>query len=286
MSVFFTVALLAMALPSMAFDMSQSTRCVTIPNQMKVCKDVGYSEMRLPNFLGHTNLEAEVVPRSEDWRPLLQTGCHPQAQVFLCSLIAPVCLDTFIRPCRSLCVAVRDSCAPVLACQGQPWPEALDCDRFPAQEDMCLSPYSKSSHSAKDLPKPACQNCPSVEESPAMKTVLDAFCLHDFAVTAKIHRRRLPLGKPEFEVEGRVEFIRQGPLLPYDTQHLLQQWLLINLQCANILVRPGRSQLYVLTGFVQNDGTLALTRLFPWHKKDINMAVATRKWKHHRCLMD
>lgn len=31
-----------------------------------------------------------------------------------------------------------------------------------------------------DLPKPACQNCPSVEEAPAMKTVLDAFCQHDF----------------------------------------------------------------------------------------------------------
>lgn len=84
-------------------------------------------------------------------------------------------------------------------------------------------------------------------------------------------------------MEGRVEFIRQGPLLPYDTQHLLQQWLLINLQCANALVRPGRSQLYVLTGSVQADGTLALTRVFPWHKKDTNIAVATRKWKHHRC---
>ncbi|XP_042268429.1 sizzled [Thunnus maccoyii] len=281
--VIITVALLAMACPSMAFDMGQSTRCVTIPNKMKVCKDVGYSEMRLPNFLGHSNLEGEVVPRSEDWRPLLQTGCHPQAQAFLCSLIAPVCLDTFIQPCRSLCVAVRDSCAPVLACQGHPWPEALDCDRFPAEEDMCLSPLAKFSHFAKDLPKPACQNCPSVEEAPAMKTVLDAFCQHDFAVTAKLHRRRLPMGEPEFEVEGRVEFIRQGPLLPYDTQHLLQQWLLINLRCANALVRPGRAQLYVLTGSVQPDGTLALTRLFPWHKKDANIAVATRKWKHHRC---
>lgn len=91
------------------------------------------------------------------------------------------------------------------------------------------------------------------------------------------------MGEPEFEVEGRVEFIRQGPLLPYDTQHLIQQWLLINLRCANVLVRPGRSQLYVLTGSVQLDGTLALTRLFPWHKKDAGIAVATRKWKHHRC---
>ena len=94
MAAFFAVAVLALASPLLAFDMGQSTRCVTIPNQMKVCKDVGYSEMRLPNFLGHSNLEGEVVPRSEDWRPLLQTGCHPQAQAFLCSIIAPVCLDT------------------------------------------------------------------------------------------------------------------------------------------------------------------------------------------------
>lgn len=94
MTLFFVAALLAQASPLLAFDMGQSTRCVAIPNQMRVCKDVGYSEMRLPNFLGHSSLEGEVVPRSEDWRPLLQAGCHPQAQAFLCSLIAPVCLDT------------------------------------------------------------------------------------------------------------------------------------------------------------------------------------------------
>ncbi|PWA28464.1 hypothetical protein CCH79_00016344 [Gambusia affinis] len=313
-------ALLAVALfasPLLAFDLGQSTRCVAIPNQMKVCKDVGYSEMRLPNFLGHSNLEGEVVPRSEDWRPLLQTGCHPQAQAFLCSIIAPVCLDTFIQPCRSLCVAVRDSCAPVLACQGHPWPEALNCDRFPAEEDVCLTPLAKFSHFTKDLPKAVCQNCPSVEVAPALKTVMSAFCRHDFgrtpdsfkelkmhfvvfisdpqffpdvniplssaAVTAKLHRLRHPTGEPEFQVEGRVEFIRQGPLLPYDTQHLLRDWLLINLSCASALVRPGRSQLYVLTGSVQPDGNVALVRLFPWHKRDAGIALATRKWKHHRC---
>lgn len=55
----------------------------------------------------------------------------------------------FIQPCRSLCVAVRDSCAPVLACQGHPWPEVLDCDRFPAEEDMCLTPHAKFNHFAK-----------------------------------------------------------------------------------------------------------------------------------------
>ncbi|XP_029952750.1 sizzled [Salarias fasciatus] len=283
MTAFFTLSFVLLASPLLAFDMGQTTRCVAIPAQMTVCKGVGYSEMRLPNFLGHSNLEGEVVPRSEEWRPLLQTGCHPQAQAFFCSLIAPVCLDTFIQPCRSLCVAVRDSCAPVLACQGRPWPEALDCDQFPAEDDMCLSPQSTFKAFTKDLPKPACQNCPSVDGAPTVRTVLNAFCHYDFAVTAHLHRLRLPKGEPEMEIQGRVEFIRQGPLLPYDTQHLLQQWLLINLRCANGLVRPGRSQLYVLTGSVLPDGTLALIRVFPWHKKDANVAVAIRKWKHRRC---
>lgn len=124
---------------------------------------------------------------------------------------------SFIQPCRSLCVAVRDSCAPVLACQGHLWPEALDCDRFPDEEDMCLTPYAKLNHYSKgkklqtcylnvfsstfslkncivftyylnlifnqsDVPKPACQNCPSVEDAPAVKTVLGAFCRHDFGM--------------------------------------------------------------------------------------------------------
>lgn len=48
-------------------------------------------------------------------------------------------------------MAVRDSCAPVLACQGHPWPDALDCDRFPAEEDMCLSPHAKFNHFAKGM---------------------------------------------------------------------------------------------------------------------------------------
>ncbi|XP_036375647.1 sizzled [Megalops cyprinoides] len=281
---FLTLLTLALLTPGLAFDLGQTTRCVPIPPQMSVCQDVGYGEMRLPNFLGHSSLEREVVPRSEDWRPLLQTGCHPQAATFLCSLLAPVCLDTFIQPCRSLCVAVRDSCAPVLACQGRVWPEALDCDRFPAQEDMCLSPIAKHvSHLSKGLPKPACQSCPVVEEFPSLKKVLDALCHSDFAIKVKLLRRRAPLGQPEFEVEGRVEFVRQGPLLPYATRNLLQQWLLINLSCARSLAPPGRAQLYLLTGRVRPDGTLALTRLFPWHKKDAHIALATRKWKQHKC---
>ncbi|KTG05091.1 hypothetical protein cypCar_00028665, partial [Cyprinus carpio] len=255
--------LLSLAAHAGAFDLGQTTRCVPVPPQMSVCQDVPYSEMRLPNLLGHSSLE-EAVPRSDDWRTLLHTGCHPQARAFVCSLVAPVCLDRFIQPCRSMCVAVRESCAPVLACHGHAWPEALDCDRFPAQDNTCLTPLPKHiSAFSKDFPQPVCQSCPSVEEAPSLKTVLDALCLNDFAVKAKISRRRLPSADPELTVEGPVELIQRGPLLPYDTVSLIQRWLLINLRCALPLVRPGRAQLYLITGTMRATGSIQLSSLFP-----------------------
>lgn len=103
------------------------------------------------------------------------------------------------------------------------------------------------------------------------------------AVKAKLLRRRVASAEPELEVEGKVEFIQRGPLLPYDTANLLQQWLLLNLRCAHALVKPGRAQLYLITGTMRSDGTVQLAHLFPWLKKDLHIAAATRKWKHHKC---
>ncbi|XP_048465914.1 secreted frizzled-related protein 2-like [Rhincodon typus] len=126
------------------FDIGISTKCVSVPKEMGLCQDVGYTEMRLPNLMGHTTLR-EVIPKSAEWESLLRTGCHTHSATFLCSLFAPVCLDTFLQPCRSLCVAVRDSCSQVLTCHGQSWPDAFDCDRFPADEDTCLTSISTES---------------------------------------------------------------------------------------------------------------------------------------------
>ena len=78
------------------------------------------------------------------------------------------------------------------------------------------------------------------------------------AVKAKLFRRRVPSADPELEVEGKVEFIERGPLLPYSAAQLLQQWLLLNLRCAHAMVRPGL-------------------------KKDVHIATAARKWKQHKC---
>lgn len=64
-------------------------KCVAIPQEMSICHDVGYIEMRLPNLMGHTNL-AEAVTKSAGWQHLLRTDSHPYARTF----------------CRSLCTHV------------------------------------------------------------------------------------------------------------------------------------------------------------------------------------
>ncbi|KAL4612761.1 secreted frizzled-related protein 5-like [Arapaima gigas] len=48
-------------------------------------RDVGYGEMRLPDFLGYSSLDSQVEPHAERWRALLEMGCHPRAGVFFCS---------------------------------------------------------------------------------------------------------------------------------------------------------------------------------------------------------
>lgn len=116
---------------------TKQPQCVDIPADLRLCHNVGYKKMRLPNLLDHETMP-EVKQQAGSWVPLLAKRCHADTQVFLCSLFAPVCLDRPIYPCRSLCEAVRDSCAPVMETYGFPWPEMLTCDKFPIDNDLCI----------------------------------------------------------------------------------------------------------------------------------------------------
>ncbi|XP_042181327.1 secreted frizzled-related protein 5 isoform X2 [Oncorhynchus tshawytscha] len=116
---------------------TKQPQCVDIPSDLRLCHNVGYKKMRLPNLLDHETMP-EVKQQAGSWVPLLAKRCHADTQVFLCSLFAPVCLDRPIYPCRSLCEAVRDSCAPVMETYGFPWPEMLTCDKFPIDNDLCI----------------------------------------------------------------------------------------------------------------------------------------------------
>ena len=101
----------------------------------------GYTKMRLPNLVEHDTLH-EVTQQSMSWIPLLNIKCHPDTQLFLCSLFSPVCLERPIYPCRSLCQAVRAGCEGRMQAYGFPWPPMLDCDKFPLDNDMCITSQS------------------------------------------------------------------------------------------------------------------------------------------------
>jgi len=114
--------------------------CKPVPNTMSLCSGIGYEEMRLPNLLGHDTAR-EAQQQSASWLPLLGKHCHRDSRRFLCSLFAPVCLPEVpvpVRPCRSLCEAVRDACLPVMSAFGFPWPEMFNCSRFPDGPELCV----------------------------------------------------------------------------------------------------------------------------------------------------
>jgi secreted frizzled-related protein 5 len=117
-------------------------KCVEIPRNLTLCHNIGYTEMRLPNLLEHDSLR-EVTQQASSWVPLTNVNCHPDTQLFLCSLFSPICLDRPIPPCRNLCTAVRDACLSKMLHYGFPWPEMLRCDKFPLENDMCIRPQSE-----------------------------------------------------------------------------------------------------------------------------------------------
>lgn len=127
---------------------AKQPQCVDIPTELRLCYNVGYKKMRLPNLLDHETMP-EVKQQAGSWVPLLAKRCHADTQVFLCSLFAPVCLDRPIYPCRSLCEAVRDSCAPVMETYGFPWPEMLQCEKFPIDNDLCIPMQFAGGHATQ-----------------------------------------------------------------------------------------------------------------------------------------
>ncbi|RWS26415.1 Secreted frizzled-related protein 5-like protein [Leptotrombidium deliense] len=134
---------------------SGSPVCVDIPTNMSLCQGIGYTKMRLPNLLHHDSL-LEVSQQAASWIPLFRLGCHPDTQLFLCSLFTPVCLEHPIPPCRSLCLLVQSSCEATMIKYGYPWPTIVRCDQFPVDNDMCIqAQHSKPQNEAKVAQKVA-----------------------------------------------------------------------------------------------------------------------------------
>ena len=103
------------------------------------CKHMFYNETQLPNTLSHKTQE-EVQTRLRLFTPLIEAGCSPVLESFLCLLYLPKCsLDGNItRPCQSLCEAAKKSCKQKMQEIGFLWPEEISCDDLP-QSGSCLN---------------------------------------------------------------------------------------------------------------------------------------------------
>ncbi|XP_028849312.1 secreted frizzled-related protein 5 [Denticeps clupeoides] len=251
---------------------------------MALCQGLGYTTMRLPNLLGHES-PAEATQQSASWVPLLARECHPHARVFLCSLFAPVCLDRFISPCRSLCESVRNSCAPIMGCYGYPWPRILQCDQFPRDHLMCISSVAHGNSSIRRwaVPQASCRDC-ELEEAASAKELLHIFCKSDFVVKLRLMRLNSSASAlAKFSLGSRLEVLKHGPLLGGEMRGRLALWLERDATCVGNLSRhhPDGGT-FLLTGSVTGE-RLLVNKAFSWSKRQRHLATAARKWKQHRC---
>ncbi|XP_076242838.1 frizzled-4-like [Calliopsis andreniformis] len=113
------------------------------PIRIEMCRGLGYNVTAMPNLVGH-EIQGDADFTLQTFSPLIQYGCSAQLHLFLCSVYAPMCTDKVsspIGPCRGLCEQVRARCFPVLQGFGFPWPAALNCSRFPPENNhrhMCM----------------------------------------------------------------------------------------------------------------------------------------------------
>ncbi|KAG7283915.1 hypothetical protein CRUP_034102 [Coryphaenoides rupestris] len=265
-----------------------SSRCVPIPSGMALCQGIGYDTMRMPNLLDHES-PAEAVQQSASWLPLLARECHPDARIFLCSLFAPICLDRFVSPCRSLCESVRESCAPIMACYGYPWPDILRCDRFPADHLMCISSITNTSveTGGRRVPQASCRDC-ELEVASSAKDTLDTFCRSDFVVKVRLTRlKSSTTSLAPFSLGSKLEVLKHGPLLGGQIRSRIEQWLERDATCVGNMTRHQfrgtGGATYLVTGTVHGE-RLVVTKAFAWHKRENkNLVAAVRKWKRHQC---
>lgn len=118
-------------------------------NNASMCHDLGYSLVRMPNFLDHKT-QQEAEPRIQIFSPLVKLECSPSLHFFLCVLYVPPCVINMngkIPPCREVCEEARRGCVPVMKNFGFSWPEIMNCSRFPSFDKkgsgFCLKPKTK-----------------------------------------------------------------------------------------------------------------------------------------------
>ncbi|XP_048855824.1 secreted frizzled-related protein 2 [Brienomyrus brachyistius] len=260
----------------------KKSNCKPIPVNLQLCHDIEYTDMRLPNLLGHETMN-EVLQQASSWIPLVQKQCHPDTRKFLCSLFSPVCLDDLdelIQPCRSLCESVRNGCEPVMSVFGFPWPDMLDCDRFPADNELCIPPANFDSFEpvTREVPR-VCEPCQEKEEND--NEIVDNLCKNDFALKIKVKEISYMNGDTKIIPENKMRTIYK---LKGVTERDLKKtvlWLKDGFKCTCDEMTDF-STAYLVMG-QKMDGHLVITSVKRWQPGQKEFRRISRSIRRMQC---
>ncbi|KAI7793066.1 secreted frizzled-related protein 1b [Triplophysa rosa] len=254
-------------------------QCIDIPEDLRLCFNVGYDKMMLPNLLEHETI-AEVKQQAGSWVPLVHKACHPGTQLLLCSLFAPVCLEKPLYPCRWLCEAVRDSCAPIMEAYGFPWPEMLTCDKFP-QDDVlpCIAMNETTSNSmAKPADHPPV--CPPCDNEMNTDVILEHMCASEFAIKTKIKEVKIENLDRKLILQKKRKPLKLVTLKKQDLKKLVL-YLKNGADCpCQQLDNLGKNFL-IMGRFVGKQ--YILTSIHKWDKSSKEFNKTLKKLKSHKC---
>ncbi|XP_072413255.1 secreted frizzled-related protein 5 [Chiloscyllium punctatum] len=255
---------------------AKQPQCVDIPSDLRLCHNIGYRKMRVPNLLEHDTLP-EIKQQASSWVPLLAKRCHPDTQIFLCSLFAPICLDRPIYPCHSLCQAVRDGCSPVMESFGFPWPEMLKCDHFPLDNDLCVSLQSPGNQATQP---PVSKICPPCDNEMKADVILEHFCASEFALKMKIKEIKREKGDRKIISQRKKKVLKMGPLKKKDLKKLVL-FIKNGATCpCNQLENPNSNFLIMGRKW---DNQFLLTVIHKWDKKNKDLRYAVKIMKTYQC---
>ncbi|XP_041075487.1 secreted frizzled-related protein 2 [Polyodon spathula] len=259
----------------------KKSNCKPIPTTLLLCHDIEYSDMRLPNLLGHETMK-EVLQQASSWIPLVQKQCHPDTKKFLCSLFAPVCLDELdepIQPCRTLCERVEQSCAPVMSAFGYPWPDMLNCSRFPVDNDLCIPPATVDHFVPTTKVPKVCDACKDKEEND--NEIIENLCKNDFALKIKVKEISYINGDTKIIPESKSKTIyKLNGMMERDLKKIVL-WLKDGLQCTcdemNDINAP-----YLVMG-QKVGGNLVLTSVKRWQRGHREFKRISRSIRKLQC---
>ncbi len=130
------------------------------PIREPVCQGLQYTDTKMPNWVKMTSQE-EAAKRMIDYKSLLNINCSHYLKLFLCTIYFPMCTPVLeksaLKPCKPLCIHVRDRCEPIMKRFQFSWPAELSCDNLPETPKLCIEPDGY----ALDAQKPVIPAAPS-----------------------------------------------------------------------------------------------------------------------------